>query len=103
MPIHTIAEHLSGVDSKKLTTAVAVAIGAFAVKVYSGGKKSVWEREWGGKLIIIAVSSMYLSELTCRRRPSRQRSPSCTSYCTFPRRRRSFTFLRSPARSRSRS
>lgn len=103
MPIHTIAEKLSHVDTKKLSTAVAVGVGALALKVYSGGKKSVWEREWGGKLIIIAVSSIYLSELTSRRRLSRQRSPSCTSCCTCLRRRRFSTCRRSRVRSRSRS
>lgn len=56
MPIHTISDKLSGVDTRHLATAVAVGIGAYALKVYSGGRKSIWEREWGGKLIIIAVS-----------------------------------------------
>lgn len=56
MPIHTISDKLSNVDSKVLTTTVAAGIAAYALKVYNGGKKSAWEREWGGKLIIIAVS-----------------------------------------------
>lgn len=58
MPIHTIADKLANVDTKVLTTAVAVSVAAYAVKVYNGGKKSIWEREWGGKMILIAVSSL---------------------------------------------
>lgn len=56
MVLRTVSNYLGKVNSSSLTLTVAGGISAYAVKIYAGGRKCIWEREWVGKLIIIAVS-----------------------------------------------
>lgn len=56
MPVHIGATLFGGFDYSTLATLAATVGTAYGVKVYSGGRKCIWEREWGGKLIIIAAA-----------------------------------------------
>jgi hypothetical protein len=56
MPFNVLSKYLAPVDSSTLFTAALGAGAAYAAKIYASGRKNVWEREWGGKLIMIVVS-----------------------------------------------
>lgn len=56
MVVHISAELFGGFDYNTLVAVAATTATAYAVKVFAGGKKCTWEREWAGKLIMIAVS-----------------------------------------------
>lgn len=56
MPVHFASRALDGVPTSTLTYTALAAIAAYGVKVITGGRKSIWEREWAGKLIMIVVS-----------------------------------------------
>ena len=58
MPIHTVASTLQNVDRNLLFwSAVALLVLRF-IKAKAGGRKSTWEREWAGKMILISVGAL---------------------------------------------
>lgn len=63
MVVHTVSNFLQHVDTSTLVGTVAAGATAYAVKIYSGGRTCIWEREWVGKLIMIAVS-LSIGQLT---------------------------------------
>ena len=57
MPVHSVATVLQHVEGNYLIFGV-LAIGALGlIRVRSGGRKTTWERDWAGKMILIVVRS----------------------------------------------
>ena len=55
MPVHSLATVLQYVEGNYLILG-ALGIGALGlIKIRSGGRKTTWEREWAGKMILIVV------------------------------------------------
>lgn len=57
MPLGIVSTLVGDVDNSTLITGALVVGTAYAAKVYASGRKSIWERDWTGKLIMIAVSA----------------------------------------------
>ncbi len=56
MPIHSIATAFSDARTEYILGAVAAVVLLYSVKIWAGGRKCTWERDWAGKMILIAVS-----------------------------------------------
>lgn len=57
MPIHTLASAFGTASSSQLVLGGATLVGVYSTKVWAGGKRSAWERDWAGKMILIVVSA----------------------------------------------
>lgn len=55
MPIHTLASVFGDISTSQLIAGAATFAVVFWVKLWSGGKKCSWEREWAGKMILVVV------------------------------------------------
>jgi hypothetical protein len=62
MPVNYLSESLSGISNSNLVLAALGGITAYGLKVATGGRKSIWEREWAGKLIMVVVRLLPLSQ-----------------------------------------
>ena len=56
MPIHLTAWELGDVRPSKLVLAAIALIVLVALKAHFGGRRSTWERDWAGKMILVVVS-----------------------------------------------
>jgi hypothetical protein len=101
MPFNIIGGALEIIDGGTLAMAGVAAGTAYATKLYASGRKNIWERDWTGKLIIIAVSERSVELGSCgsdtvirpHRRPQHWRS--LTTSCGFHLHRRCSTSRRS--------
>ncbi|KAE8541228.1 hypothetical protein D1P53_002585 [Cryptococcus gattii VGV] len=55
MPIHTIASAFGDISTSQLIAGAATFAVIFWLKLWSGGKKCTWEREWAGKMILVVA------------------------------------------------
>ncbi|WOO80783.1 uncharacterized protein LOC62_03G004313 [Vanrija pseudolonga] len=55
MPVNYASTLFDDLPYTNLAIGAAVGATAYAVKVYTGGRKCIWERDWAGKLIMIAA------------------------------------------------
>ncbi|RSH83956.1 hypothetical protein EHS25_005200 [Saitozyma podzolica] len=55
MPIHTLASAFGSASSSQLVLGGATLVGVYSTKVWAGGKRSAWERDWAGKMILIVA------------------------------------------------
>ncbi|KLT42592.1 hypothetical protein CC85DRAFT_79516 [Cutaneotrichosporon oleaginosum] len=55
MPVHLVSESLGGIPNPTLVLAALGGITAYGLKIATGGRKSIWEREWAGKLIMVVA------------------------------------------------
>ncbi|OWZ36391.1 hypothetical protein C347_00562 [Cryptococcus neoformans AD2-60a] len=55
MPIHTLASVFGDISTSQLIAGAATFAVVFWVKLWSGGKKCSWEKEWAGKMILVVA------------------------------------------------
>ncbi|WVQ72271.1 hypothetical protein IAR50_001821 [Cryptococcus sp. DSM 104548] len=55
MPVHSLASAVGDISTSHLMVAAATFLVIFSLKIWSGGKKNTWEREWAGKMILIVA------------------------------------------------
>ncbi|BEI87546.1 uncharacterized protein CcaverHIS019_0102640 [Cutaneotrichosporon cavernicola] len=55
MPVNIVSESLGSISNSKLVFGALAGITAYGLKVATAGRKSIWEREWAGKLIMVVA------------------------------------------------
>ncbi|GMK59618.1 hypothetical protein CspeluHIS016_0802240 [Cutaneotrichosporon spelunceum] len=55
MPVNILSESFADISNSKLVLCALAGITAYGIKVATGGRKSIWEREWTGKLIMVVA------------------------------------------------
>lgn len=56
MPIHSIATYLSAAPATPILIIVVCLATILVLKSWSNGRVNTWERDWGGKMILVLVS-----------------------------------------------
>lgn len=62
MPIHTIASAFGDISTSQLIAGATTFAVIFWIKLWSGGKKCSWEREWAGKMILVVVRCLFIKK-----------------------------------------
>ena len=61
MPIHSIASYLDNATGSQLIVGALALAGFYGIRVWAGGRKCTWEREWAGKMILVVVRDFRLA------------------------------------------
>ncbi len=84
MPIHSLATYLSSDAATPILIAFISLACVVVFKRWSNGRKNTWERDWGGKMILIVVSVLrrlyYDQDCQLNTRATFKAEPSSTTF-----------------------